>query len=538
MRNALILLPMVLLALCGCGREEIVTDGPAPLPEPPDASVVIANCAALQEAVERFADENGGVYPDDVEADISREGNTVLDLLPDESFENPFTGDPASPVRGIADDPGEVAYQPVDEGEWRVGYVVSGFGANELVATLSNLGSAEEAKVIANCFVVKQTAEAQYEPYIGYPYERVCHPYYRLWLPHPLVDPYTGLVYQQLVPRAASARGEIGYVAIVRDGVVAGYVVTGYGDESVVCALSNLGYSREEALVAAECRRLQIFVEHYADAHGSLYPEAPATLPGVIYGPIMMNGWNVGYRITGSAQGAEFVEIGTSSEEAKVRLNCLLVKQAVEEFAAHNGGAYPEKLDAIGIPGGRSALELMPRAHMLENSFTGMRESPVDHSAIRRGEIGYTAIPAYDPGNGNMIGPGCVITGYIRNNRIIAVTNLGVDPIAAIVMSHCRTLQLAVEAFAARNDGIFPGDIGADCTPYGETVTDLLPAGCMLPNPMNWCNTEPVDGHSVNCGEIGYVPNCANGYNRGYTITGTGREDGTTVFVISKEPRQ
>ncbi len=538
MRNVFILLLMVLLALGGCGRDGIVIDDPAPLPEPPDASAVVANCAALQAAVEQFAAENEGVYPDDVDADTSRAGNTVLDLLPAGGFENPFTEDNEAPVNGAADSPGEVGYVPVAEGEWNVGYVVTGFGADGLVATLSNLGSSEEAKVIANCFIVKQTAEAQYDPYVGYPYERVCHPCYRLWLPHPLVDPYTGLVYKALVPGAASSKGEIGYVAIVKDGIVAGYVVTGYGDDRIVCALSNFAYSREEALVAAECRRLQIFVENYADTHESLYPESPPTLPGVTYEPVMMNGWNIGYRIAGSAQGAEFLEIEPSLEDAKVRMNCLLLKQAVEEFASQNGGAYPEKLDATAIPGGRSALDLMPREHLLENPFTGMRESPVNHSATRPGEIGYAAIPAYDPGDGKIVGPGYVITGYIKNSRIMAVTNLRVDPVAAIVMSHCRTLQLAVEEFAARNDGIYPSDTGADCTPYGETVTALLPEGCLLPNPVNWCNTEPVNGAAVNCGEIGYVPYCANGYNRGYTITGTGREDNTTVFVIWKGVRQ
>jgi hypothetical protein len=231
MRNVLKLLLLAVLASSGCGREELVVDGPEPLPEPPDASIVVANCAALQEAVERFAAENEGVYPNDVDADTSSAGNTVLDLLPAEGFENPFTKDREAPVNGAADSPGRVGYVPVAEGEWRVGYVVTGFGADELVATLSNLGSAEEAKVIANCFIVKQTAEAQYEPYIGYPYERVCHPYYRLWLPHPLVDPYTGLVYEQLVPRAASSKGEIGYVPNCANGYNRGYTITGTGRE-------------------------------------------------------------------------------------------------------------------------------------------------------------------------------------------------------------------------------------------------------------------------------------------------------------------
>jgi hypothetical protein len=279
-------------------------------------------------------------------------------------------------------------------------------------------------------------------------------------------------------------------------------------------------------------------VENYADTHGSLYPESPPTLPGVIYEPVNMNGWNVGYRIAGSAQGAEFLEIGTSLEETKVRLNCLLLKQAVEAFAAQNGGAYPDKLEATAIPGGRSVLDLMPREHLLENPYTGMREAPVNHSATRPGEIGYAAIPEYRPLNGRYVPPGYVITGFVRVNRQIIVTNLKIGAIEAIVMSHCRTVQLAVEEFAARNNGIYPADTDADCTPYGKSVTDLLPEGCMLPNPVNWCNTEPVNGTAVNCGEIGYVPYCANGFNRGYGITGTGMEAGATVLVISREPGQ
>ncbi|MCX5752377.1 MAG: hypothetical protein NTW97_01890, partial [Candidatus Krumholzibacteria bacterium] len=463
-------------------------------------------------------------------------GNTVLELLLADGFENPFTGSPSAPVNGAADSPGEIGYIPVTEGDWNVGYVVTGFGAEALVATLSNLGSPEEAKVIANCYILRQGAEDGYDSWVGYPLEIDAHPYYHIWLPRSLVDPYTGLD-QLPVSRTAASRGEIGYVAIVKDDLAIGYVITGYGNDSVICALSSFGYSREEALLASECRRIQRSVEEYAIANDGLFPGMAACRPGAAYETIRMNEWNVGYRIKCSVRGTEFLEIATSPEEARVRLNCLLLKQALEESAAQNEGVYPENVDKDRLPGG-SVVDLLPRAHLLENPYTGTLESPVNHSAGRPGEIGYAAIPEYHshcPWCGGYIPPGYVITGFLRGNRQIVVTNLKIGAIDAIVMSHCRTVQLAVEEFAARNNGVYPSDVDSDGTPFGETVTDLLPDGCLLPNPVTWCATEPISGHAAIEGEIGYVPYVQNGINRGYEITGIGTEAGTTIMAIVRE---
>jgi hypothetical protein len=534
MKNVLILLLLAFLAAGGCSRDDSPVSVPKPVPETPDASIVVANCATLQAAVEQFAGENDGVYPGNVDADTSRAGNTVIELLPAGDFENPFTGIRAAPVNGVAGNPGDVGYAPVAEGEWNVGYVVTGFGAEALVATLSNLGSPEEAKVIANCFIVRQAAEDGYDHYIGYPCEIDYHPYYHLWMPRPLVDAYTGLD-QLPVSRTASSQGEIGYVAILQNDVPIGYVVTGYGNDSVICALSNFEYSREEAVVASECRGVQRSAEEYANANDAIYPGAAACMPGVTYETIRMNGWSVGYRIKGSAQDSEFIEIATSPEEARVRLNCLLLKQAVEESAAQNEGVYPENVDKDRDPGG-SVVDLLPRTHLLENPYTGLLESPVNHSAARPGEIGYAAIPEYRPLHGRYVPPGYVITGFLNGIRQVVVTNLEVSCIDAVVMSHCRTVQLAVEEFAARNKGVYPSDGGTDCTPDGETVIDLMPNGRLLLNPATWAATEPVDGCAANAGEVGYVPSTQGGVHRGYVITGTGTEDGTTIMTIVREP--
>jgi hypothetical protein len=533
-RNVLILLLLTGLAAGGCGREESSVNVPTPVPDSPDASIVVANCEALQEAVERFAEENDGIYPSDVDADTSRAGHTVLDLLPADGFENPFTGEPAVPVNGAADSPGEVGYVAVAEGEWNVGYVVTGFGADALVATLSNLGSPEEAKVIANCYTVRQAAEDMFLRYHEYPWEIDSSMWMHFHMPNPIVNPYTELE-QYPPPHTASSPGEIGYVAILRNDAPIGYVVTGYGANSVIYALSNLGYSREDAIVASDCRTLQRSVEEYRDGHDGLYPGAAARIRGVAYETITMNGWNVGYRIAGSTQGSEFIEMATSPEEAKVRLNCRLLKQAVEEFAAQNGGAYPQKLDMAAVPGGRSVLDLLPKGHLFENPFTGMRRSPVNRSAASPGEIGYAAIPEYRPLNGRYVPPGYVITGFVNASRSVVATNLKVNAIDAIVMSHCRTVQLAVEEFAARNNGIYPNGTSWGPDVYGETLTDLLPGEALLINPATWAATEPIDGYAANPGEIGYVPYMWNGECRGYSIRGVGLEVGTIIMDIFKE---
>lgn len=535
MKNLLILLLIALSSLCACSREESPVDITKHPPGTSDASIVVANCDTLKAAVERFASENGGIYPAGVGVDTSRAGHTVLELLPAGGLENPFTKSKAAPVNGAADSPGEIGYVPVAQDGWNVGYVVTGFGATALVATLSNLGSPEEAKVIANCFLVRQAAEQMFDHYLGYPYEIDYPAFWRLRMANAPVNPYTSLA-QYPVGRTAGSPGEIGYVAILRDDVPVGYVVTGYGADSVIFALSNLGYSREEAIVASNCRTLQRSVEDYANANGGVYPGTAVCSPGVAYEAIQMNGWNVGHRIIGSVHGSEFVEMTTSPQEVGVRLNCLLLKQAVEAFAAQSGGRYPLDVDTDRTSLGQTVVDLLPRAHPLENSYTGARSNPVNHSASLPGEVGYAVVHEYNPRDGRYIPPGYVITGSVNKRLEVAISNIALNRIEAIVMSHCRTVELAVEQFAARKNGVYPADVDVDCIPGGQTVVNLLPAGSRLVNPATWAVTEPVNSTACTAGQIGYHPVCQHGVNVGYAITGVGTEAGTTIMYIVKEP--
>ncbi|MGD1047634.1 MAG: hypothetical protein ABR899_02640, partial [Candidatus Krumholzibacteriaceae bacterium] len=420
MKNVMILLLIALSTLCACSRDESPVNIPKHGPGTPNASIVVANCDTLKTAVERFASENGGIYPANVGVDTSRAGHTVLELLPVGGLENPFTKRRAAPVNGAAGSPGEIGYVPVAQDGWNVGYVVTGFGATALLATLSNLGSPEEAKVIANCFLVRQKVEEIYDSYNHlYPCDNLSDGWPgTLHLEPSIVNPFTGLD-QQPVSRNAGSPGEIGYVVISQRGVRVGYIITGYGASSVIITLTNLGYSRDQAIVASECRTMQLAVEEYADAHGGLYPGSMLCPPGVAYQPIQSNGWGVGYEIGGSVQGAAFVELTNidSPEEMPLRENCLVLKQAVEAFAAQSGGRYPLDVDTDKTSLGKTVVDLLPRVHALENPYTGVPSNPVNHSATLPGEVGYALVHEYNPRDGRYIPPGYVITGFVNERH-------------------------------------------------------------------------------------------------------------------------
>ena len=95
----------------------------------------------------------------------------------------------------------------------------------------------------------------------------------------------------------------------------------------------------------------------------------------------------------------------------------------------------------------------------------------------------------------------------------------------ASTKSNCHTVQLAAEDFAVQNNGVYAANIGADATPAGDTITDLLPSGALLENPFTKAATEPVNGAAATPGQTGYVVQVdAAGSNVGYNITGWGKD--------------
>ena len=90
------------------------------------------------------------------------------------------------------------------------------------------------------------------------------------------------------------------------------------------------------------------------------------------------------------------------------------------------------------------------------------------------------------------------------------------------VKSNCHTVQLAAEDFAVQNEGVYANNVGADTTPGGQTIIDMLPGGALLQNPFTQAITEPVDAPAASAGQTGYQPIVQGGANVGYTITGFG----------------
>jgi len=95
----------------------------------------------------------------------------------------------------------------------------------------------------------------------------------------------------------------------------------------------------------------------------------------------------------------------------------------------------------------------------------------------------------------------------------------------AKVKGAAHTVQLAAEDFAVRNDGIY-SDAGGDLQP-------LLPGGNLLENAFTGAASEPqFAAAAATTGQVGIVAIQQGGVNVGYTITGVGKEAGTTILTL------
>jgi general secretion pathway protein G len=101
---------------------------------------VKSNSHTVQMAAEDFAVLNDGVYASDLSSTTAMSGETIVDMLPQNTFlENPFTRAASEPVDGAAASPGETGYVPiVDVSGTNIGYTITGYGKAATVLTLSN----------------------------------------------------------------------------------------------------------------------------------------------------------------------------------------------------------------------------------------------------------------------------------------------------------------------------------------------------------------------------------------------------------------
>ncbi|MBU8921538.1 MAG: type II secretion system GspH family protein [Bacteroidales bacterium] len=127
-----------------------------------------------------------------------------------------------------------------------------------------------------------------------------------------------------------------------------------------------------------------------------------------------------------------------------------------------------------------------------------------------------------------------VIIGILAAIAIPNFINMQSRAKEASVKSSCHTLQLAAEDFAVQNQGVYAA-LAADAVPNGDTMVDLLPGGVLMTNSFTKAVAEPSvwGGAGATAGQIGYQAVVVNTSNVGYTITGVGKDDGTTVITLT-----
>jgi hypothetical protein len=100
---------------------------------------VVVQCFTLERKAIEFAENNNGVFPRDIDTDQDQSGHTIQWYWLMTDYDNPFTEAFTNPVNGTAGSPGEVGYRPVLANNIPVGYIITGYGAYELIKERSDI---------------------------------------------------------------------------------------------------------------------------------------------------------------------------------------------------------------------------------------------------------------------------------------------------------------------------------------------------------------------------------------------------------------
>ena len=102
---------------------------------------VKSNCHTVQLASEEWAVMAMGIYPNDVDIDMTPSADRLIDLLPSGLLlQNPFTRANTEPVNGVAANPGEIGYAPVVIGGVTLSYSITGAGNGGVVVITMTSG--------------------------------------------------------------------------------------------------------------------------------------------------------------------------------------------------------------------------------------------------------------------------------------------------------------------------------------------------------------------------------------------------------------
>ncbi|HXV12604.1 MAG TPA: hypothetical protein VEC56_00230 [Candidatus Krumholzibacteria bacterium] len=224
--------------------------------------------------------------------------------------------------------------------------------------------------------------------------------------------------------------------------------------------------------------------------------------------------------------------------EELIIADCYVVRDALEAFAAENGGDYPRQSNEPS-DAGNLLVTFLPGGTRLTNRYTGLATAPTFGNPQWPGEIG--VVPFGDGYSEN--GCTCDPTGYRivargRYDELVRIENVAaIDPrtITAIdsVLANLETALATAHEYARRNGGVYAADVGADALPNGDVFTDLLPGGMLMTNPYWGGQDSPVDGSAAGPGQIGYQPQDRNGdgWWDGFIIDALG-PDGATVIAL------
>jgi prepilin-type N-terminal cleavage/methylation domain-containing protein len=95
---------------------------------------VKSNCHTVQLASEEWSVMSMGIYPTDVDTDLTPAGDRLIDMLPNGiMLQNPFTRANTEPVNGVAANTGEIGYAPVVNGGIALSYSITGAGVGGVV---------------------------------------------------------------------------------------------------------------------------------------------------------------------------------------------------------------------------------------------------------------------------------------------------------------------------------------------------------------------------------------------------------------------
>lgn len=221
-------------------------------------------------------------------------------------------------------------------------------------------------------------------------------------------------------------------------------------------------------------------------------------------------------------EGEDSSSLPVEELEAMMQEQCLVLHEALEEYALDNMGRYPRYVLADTTMNGNSLNDFLPEGYELKNVFTDEGPLPIEEAASSPGEISYEPELIYDAVNGY------IIKGYGANELIVKLYNS--EEFEETVINNCFTVKYALEEFARHNNGLFPSS-GADTDQSGKTLYDYLPNQELLFNPAYQLNLEP-SFWAGGASDVGCIGIKTKADRTGSEISCTGRIPNVVIMYL------